>query len=94
LRFAPNQRKCSGEHDPAWKRSSTGKPEQPKPRGRFTGQRLKLLRPETYRQAAVELLPEPRQQVPYDHICRKLRMSEHTLKAIEKAESLSIAKRK
>ncbi len=73
---------------------SQAKPEQPKPRGRFTGQRLKLLRPETYRQAAVELLPEPRQQVPYDHICRKLRMSEHTLKAIEKAESLSIAERK
>jgi hypothetical protein len=67
--------------------------EQSKPRGRFTGQRLKLLRPETYRQA-VELLAEPRQQVPYDHICRLLRVSEHTLKAIERAESLSIAERK
>jgi hypothetical protein len=33
--------------------------------GPFTGQRLKLLRPETYRQA-VELLAEPREQVPYD----------------------------
>jgi hypothetical protein len=67
--------------------------EQFKPRGRFTGQRLKLLRPETYRQA-VELLAEPRVQVPYDHICRLLRVSEHTLKAIEKAESASIAERK
>ena len=67
--------------------------EQSKPRGRFTGQRLKLLRPETYRQA-VELLAEPRPQVPYDHICRLLHVSEHTLKAIERAESLSIAERK
>jgi hypothetical protein len=67
--------------------------EQPKPKGRFTGQRLKVLRPETYRQA-VELLAEPRQQVPYDHICRLLHVSEHTLKAIEARESLSIAERK
>jgi hypothetical protein len=40
------------------------------------------------------LLAEPREQVPYDHICRLLRVSEHTLKAIEKAESASIAERK
>ena len=66
---------------------------QSKPRGRFTGQRLKVLRPETYRQAT-ELLAEPREQVPYDHICRLLRVSEHTLKAIEASESLSIAERK
>jgi len=32
----------------------------------------------------VELLAEPREHVPYDHICRLLRVSEHTLKAIEK----------
>ena len=32
----------------------------------------------------MELLAEPRQQVPYDHICRLLYASEHTLKAIEK----------
>jgi hypothetical protein len=67
--------------------------EQSKPTGRFTGQRVKQLRPETYRRA-MELLAEPREQVPYDHICRLLRVSEHTLKAIEKAESLSIAERK
>ena len=42
----------------------------------------------------MELLTEPRSQVPYDHICRLLHVSEHTLKAIEKAESLSIAERK
>ncbi len=67
--------------------------EQSKPRGRFTGQRLKTLRPDIYRRA-VELLAEPREQVPYDHICRLLRVSEHTLKAIEETESLSIAERK
>jgi len=42
----------------------------------------------------VELLAEPREQVPYDHICRLLHVSEHTLKAIEASESLSIAERK
>jgi hypothetical protein len=66
---------------------------EPKPKGRFTGERLKLLRPETYRQA-VELLAEPREQVLYDHICRLPRVSEHTLKAIEASESLSIAEQK
>jgi hypothetical protein len=69
---------------------SQSEPGQSKPRGRFTGQRLKLLRPETYRQA-VELLAEPRQQVPYDHVCGLLHVGEHTLKAIEASESLSIA---
>jgi hypothetical protein len=60
---------------------------------RFTGERVKALRPEVYRRA-VELLAEPREHVPYDHICRLLRVGEHTLKAIEKAESASIAERK
>jgi hypothetical protein len=67
--------------------------ERSKPRGNYTGERLKLLRPETYRRV-VELLAEPREQVPYDHICRLLRVSEHTVKAIERAESASIAERK
>ena len=67
--------------------------EHPKPRGRFTGQRLKVLRPDTYRRV-MELLAEPREQVPYDHICRLLHVSEHTVKAIEKAESVSVAERK
>jgi hypothetical protein len=70
-----------------------GEREQSKPRGRFTGQRLKTLRPDTYRRA-MELLAEPREHVPYDHICRLLHVSEHTLKAIEARESLSIAERK
>ena len=42
----------------------------------------------------MELLAEPRAQVPYDHICRLLQVSERTVKAIEKAESASIAERK
>jgi len=67
--------------------------EHPKPRGRFTGQRLKVMRPDTYRRV-VELLAEPREHVPYDHICRLLHVSEHTVKAIEKAESASIAEQK
>src|SRR5439155_6401872 len=67
--------------------------EHPKPRGRFTGQRLKVIRPDTYRRV-VELLAEPREHVPYDHICRLLHVSEHTVKAIEKAESASIAEQK
>jgi hypothetical protein len=67
--------------------------QRPKRRGRFTGQRLKVLRPDTYRRV-MELLAEPREQVPYDHICRLLHVSEHTVKAIEKAETASIAERK
>ncbi len=68
-------------------------PTPPHRKGRFTGERVKALRPEVYRRA-VELLAEPREHVPYDHICRLLRVGEHTLKAIEKAESASIAERK
>jgi hypothetical protein len=67
--------------------------EDPKRAGRFTGQRLKVLRPDTYRRV-VELLAEPRQHVPYDHICRLLHVSEHTVKAIETRESASVAERK
>ena len=59
--------------------------DQSKRKGRFTGERVKALRPDTYRRV-MELLAEPRQQVPYDHIARLLRVSEHTVKAIEKAE--------
>lgn len=68
-------------------------PEPPKPRGRFTGERLKLLRPDTYRRAA-DLLAEPRSQVPYDHIARLLHVSVHSVKAIEQAEAIPIAERK
>ena len=69
-------------------------PSQPaKPRGKFTGERRKAIRPDTYRRV-VELLAEPRSQVPYDHIARLLHVGEHTIKAVEKAEAISIAERK
>jgi len=42
----------------------------------------------------VDLLAEPRSHVPYDHICRLLHVSEHTVKAIEKAQTIPIAERK
>ncbi len=67
--------------------------ESPKPKGRFTGERLKVLRPDVYRRV-LDLLAEPREQVPYDHICRLLHVSEHTVKAIEKSQSVPIAERK
>jgi hypothetical protein len=65
LRFLSDQRKRSSEHDPVAKRST------PETEGRFTGQRLKVPRPDTYRRV-MELLAEPREHVPYDHICRLL----------------------
>jgi len=52
-----------------------------------------VLRPDVYRQV-VDLLAEPRAHVPYDHICRLLHVSEHTVKAIEKSQSIPIAERK
>ena len=52
-----------------------------------------MLRPEVYRQV-VDLLAEPRAHVPYDHICRLFHVSEHTVKAIEKAQAIPIAERK
>ena len=64
-----------------------------KPKGRFTGERLKILRPDVYRRV-IELLAEPREQVPYDHICRLLHVSEHTVAAIEKSQAVPIAERK
>ena len=68
-------------------------PESPKPKGRFTGERLKVLRPDVYRRV-VDLLAEPREHVPYDHICRLLHVSEHTVKAIERSQAIPIAERK
>jgi hypothetical protein len=52
-----------------------------------------VLRPDVYRRV-VELLAEPREHVPYDHICRLLHVSEHTVKAIEKSQAIPIAERK
>jgi hypothetical protein len=46
--------------------------DQAKPKGNYTGERLKMLRPETYRRV-VELLAEPREHVSVREICRQYR---------------------
>jgi predicted Zn-ribbon and HTH transcriptional regulator len=67
--------------------------DSPKPRGNYTGERLKSLRPETYRKV-VELLAEPRQHVSIREICRQCHVTDDTVKAVEKRETISIAARK
>jgi hypothetical protein len=64
-----------------------------KPRSNYTGERLKLLRPETYRRV-VDLLAEPREHVSYREIYRRCHVTDDTVKAVEQRESLSIAARK
>jgi hypothetical protein len=93
LQFLPGELKRSGEHDPAREPCHRHSAIRLSGRAVFTGERVKVLRSETYRRV-MELLAEPREQVPYDHICRLLRVSEHTVKAIERAESASVAERK
>jgi hypothetical protein len=64
-----------------------------KPRGNYTGERLKSLRPEIYREV-VQLLAEPRQQVSIREICRRCHVTDDTVKAIEHREAVPIAARK
>jgi hypothetical protein len=64
-----------------------------KSRGNYTGERLKSLRPETYREV-VRLLAEPRVHVSYREICRRCHVTDDTVKAVEQRESISIAARK
>jgi len=64
-----------------------------KPRGNYTGERLKSLRPQTYREV-VRLLAEPREHVSIREICRRCHVTDDTVKAIEKRESVPIAARK
>jgi hypothetical protein len=64
-----------------------------KPKGNYTGERVKLLRPETYRRV-VRLLAEPREHVSIREICRQCHVTDDTVKAIEKAEAVPIAARK
>lgn len=64
-----------------------------KPKGKYTGERVKLLRPETYRRV-VRLLAEPRECVSYREICRQCHVTDDTVKAIEKCEAVPIAARK
>ena len=77
--------------------SSNGQPlSQPhraKPKGNYTGERLKMLRPEIYRRV-VRLLAEPRQYVSYREICRQCHVTDDTVKAVEQREAVPIATRK
>src|SRR5712692_6809300 len=78
-------------------KSSNGQPlsqgDRRKPKGNYTGERLKVLRPETYRRV-VRLLAEPRQYVSYREICRQCHVTDDTVKAIEQREAIPIAARK
>src|SRR5438445_2524714 len=73
--------------------SSNGQPYRGKPKGNYTGERLKVLRPETYRRV-VRLLAEPREHVSYREICRQCHVTDDTVKAVEQREAIPIATRK
>jgi hypothetical protein len=68
-------------------------PDGGKPKGNYTGERLKVLRPETYRKV-VELLAEPREHVSIREICRQCHVTDDTVKAVERREAIPIAARK
>ena len=70
---------------------SQSEPEQSKPRGRFTGERLLRERPRVYRKV-VELLAEPGMSI--NQITKLCRVSEHTVRAVRDREAISIAERK
>jgi hypothetical protein len=70
---------------------SQSEPEQSKPKGRFTGERLLRERPRVYRKL-VELLAEPGMSI--NQITKLCRVSEHTVRAIRDREAISIAERK
>ena len=65
----------------------------PRRKGNYTGERLKLLRPETYRRV-VRLLAEPREHVSIREICRQCHVTDDTVKAVERREAISITARK
>jgi hypothetical protein len=68
-------------------------PDSFKRKGNYTGERLKALRPETYRRV-VRLLAEPREHVSIREICRQCHVTDDTVKAVERREAISIAARK
>jgi len=73
--------------------SSNGQPDRGKPKGNYSGERLKVLRLETCRRV-VQLLAEPRQHVSYREICRRCHVTDDTVKAVEQREAIPIATRK
>jgi hypothetical protein len=64
-----------------------------KRKGNYKGERLRALRPQTYRRV-MELLAEPREHVSTREICRQCHVTDDTVKAVEKREAISIAARK
>jgi len=66
---------------------------QPKQKPNYTGERLKMLRPEIHRRV-VKLLAEPREQLSIREICRRCHVTDDTVKAVEQRESVPIAARK
>jgi len=72
---------------------SISPPDQPRKKGNYTGERLKMLRPEIYRRV-VELLAELREHVSIREICRQCHVTDDTVKAVEKREAVPIAARK
>jgi hypothetical protein len=68
-------------------------PDHGKLRRNYTGERLKSLRPESYREV-VRLLAEPREHVSIREICRRCHVTDDTVKAIERREAVSITARK
>jgi hypothetical protein len=72
---------------------SLSPPDQPRKKGNYTGERLKMLRPEIYRRV-VELLAEPREHVSIREICRQCHVTDDTVRAVEKREAIPIAARK
>src|SRR5215468_3806651 len=72
---------------------SLARQDQPKPKGRYTGQRLLRERPLVYNRV-VRLLAEPREPVSIREICRQCHVTDDTVKAVEKREAVPIAARK
>jgi len=72
---------------------SLSPPDHPRKKGNYTGERLKMLRPEIYRRV-VELLAEPREHVSIREICRQCHVTDDTVRAVEKREAVPIAARK
>jgi hypothetical protein len=77
--------------------SRNGQPQsqlyQPKRKANYTGERLLRERPRVYRKV-VELLAEPREQMSIREICRRCHVTDDTVKAVEKRETVPIAARK
>jgi hypothetical protein len=69
------------------------KHDQPKPKRHYTGERLLRERPLVYNRV-VRLLAEPREHVSIREICRQCHVTDDTVKAVERRETISIAARK